>query len=215
MTLQDFIAGFMGASPIEITASVSGFICVYLIIKRSIWCWFFGLIQVSLFSYVFFNAKLYSDTGLHIIYIGLQLYGWLNWRRNATQNQGKPELIIQATTYKDIVVWVCVSILSASILGYIMNTYTEASFAYADAFTTCTSLVAQWLLSRRHLLNWSFWIVVDIVAIFIYFQKGLYPTSALYFTLLVMCFFGQYAWLKQYKQQTQRSNSAHINNQDE
>jgi len=73
-----------------------------------------------------------------------------------------------------------------------MDTYTDATFAYPDAFTTSASLVAQWLLSRRHLYNWIFWIVVDVVAIVIYFQKGLYPTSVLYFTLLIMCFVGQY-----------------------
>jgi len=57
------------------------------------------------------------------------------------------------------------------------------------------------LLSRRHLLNWVFWMIVDVVAIFIYLQKGLYPTSALYFTLLIMCFFGQYSWWCQYQKQ--------------
>jgi nicotinamide mononucleotide transporter len=201
MTLQEFIAGFMGASPVEIIASVSGFICVFLIIKRNIWCWFFGLIQVSLFSYVFFDAKLYSDAGLHVIYIGLQFYGWWNWMRHKQSANGAPELIIQPTTKFDLGLWLAVSLLSAAALGFIMQTYTDASFAYADAFTTCTSLVAQWLLTRRHLFNWLFWIVVDIVAIFVYFQKGLYPTSALYFTFLIMCFFGQYSWWQQYQQQ--------------
>ncbi len=201
MSLQEFIAGFIGASPIEIIASISGFICIFLIIKRSIWCWFFGLIQVSLFSYIFFDAKLYSDAGLHVIYIGLQFYGWWNWQSNRNQNLGEQALIIEPTRGRDFGLWLGVSLSTAMILGYLMNTYTDASFAYADAFTTCTSLVAQWLLTRRHLYNWLFWIAVDIVAIFVYFQKGLYPTSVLYFTLLIMCFFGQYSWIREYKKQ--------------
>ena len=202
MSVEEFIAGFMGASPIEIIASVSGFICIFLIIKRSIWCWFFGLIQVSLFSYIFFDAKLYSDAGLHVVYIFLQFYGWWNWRANHNEQSSEPELIIEYTKATDFALWISISVLSAMMLGYVMNNYTDASFAYADAFTTCTSLVAQWLLTRRHLFNWLFWIVVDIVAIYVYFQKGLYPTSALYFTLLIMCFFGQYSWYKQYKKQS-------------
>lgn len=201
MTLQEFITGFIGASPIEITAAVSGFICVFLIIKRNIWCWFFGLIQVTLYSYVFFTSQLYSDAGLHVIYIGLQFYGWWNWVQHKSESAGASELIIYASSRQEIGLWLGVSVASAAILGLVMNTYTNASFAYADAFTTCTSLVAQWLLSRRYLYNWLFWIVVDIVAIYIYFQKGLYPTSALYFTFLVMCIVGQYSWWAQYKKQ--------------
>jgi len=205
MILEQFLTGFFGASPVEIVASVSGFLCVLLIIKRSIWCWFFGLIQVSLYSWLFFDNKLYSDAGLHVIYIFLQFYGWWNWVNNSNSKQASKVLIIQRTSLKDIVVWLCVAVTAAGILGFVMNTYTDASFAYPDAFTTATSLVAQWLLTRRHLFNWLFWIVVDIVAIFIYFQKGLYPTSLLYFTFLIMCFVGQYSWWKEYKKQEQEA----------
>jgi nicotinamide mononucleotide transporter len=205
MILEQFLTGFFGASPVEIVASISGFLCVFLIIKRSIWCWFFGLIQVSLYSWFFFDNKLYSDSALHVIYIFLQFYGWYNWVHHSNNAQDNKTLIIQRTKIKDIAFWLSFAIAGAGILGYIMNTYTDASFAYPDAFTTVTSLVAQWLLTRRHLFNWLFWIVVDIVAIFIYFQKGLYPTSLLYFTFLIMCFVGQYSWWKEYKKQEQQA----------
>lgn len=201
MTLESFIAGFLGASPLEITAALSGFMSVFLIIKRNIWCWFFGLIQVTLYSYIFYTTRLYSDAGLHVIYIGLQFYGWWNWMHHKSADEQKPELIIQSTSLQDLIIWWTIAILSGMSLGFVMSTYTNASFAYADAFTTCTSLVAQWLLTRRHLLNWVFWMVVDIVAIYIYFQKGLYPTSALYLTFLIMCFIGQYSWWKQHQMQ--------------
>jgi nicotinamide mononucleotide transporter len=213
LDLQEFIDGFMGASFIEIIASISGFICIYLIIKRSIWSWFFGFIQVSLFSYVFFGAKLYSDAGLHVIYMGLQFYGWWNWRQhNVADSAGPPKLLIQPTSARDLFLWAGVALTTSGVLGYFMLTYTDASFARADAFTTCTSLVAQWLLTRRHLFNWLFWIAVDIVAIYIYYQKGLYPTSVLYFTLLIMCFVGQYSWWLEYKKQQhgEKSQYNHI-----
>jgi nicotinamide mononucleotide transporter len=199
MTVDQFIAGFLGASLIEIIASVSGFICVLLIIKRSIWNWVFGLVQVSLFAWVFFHYKLYSDAMLHVIYIGLQFYGFWNWWQHKNQQN---ELIIEKTKGTDIFLCAIVCVVSAFVLGTVMNTYTDAEFAYADAFTSCTSLVAQFLLSRRHLFNWSFWIVVDVVAIGIYAQKGLYPTSLLYFTFLIMACIGQWTWWKQYKTQT-------------
>jgi nicotinamide mononucleotide transporter len=61
-------------------------------------------------------------------------------------------------------------------------------------------LAAQWLLSHKKLFNWSFWIVVDVVAIGIYWQKGLYPTSALYFSFLIMAIIGQFSWLTALRQ---------------
>jgi nicotinamide mononucleotide transporter len=198
MTINEFIAGFFGASIIEIIASISGFICVYLLIKRNIWNWFFGLVQVTLFVWVFYQNKLYSDTLLNIIYIGLQFYGWWNWRYHKND---KEELIIEASSLKFFILLCSYSLISTLVLGFIMDNYTDASFAYADAFTTCTSLIAQLLLTRRQLINWFFWIIVDIVAVVIYFQKGLLPTSVLYVTFLIMACIGQFTWYRQYKKQ--------------
>jgi len=198
MSINEFITGFLGASAIEITASISGFICVFLLIRRNIWNWFFGLIQVTLFVWVFYQYKLYSDALLHIIYIALQFYGWWNWYHHKNnQNQ----LVIEWTSFSFFSKILLFSFISTLVLGYIMDTYTDASFAYADAFTTCTSLLAQWLLTRRHLLNWLLWIIVDIVAIIIYLQKGLFPTTVLYATFLIMAIVGQYSWWRTYQQQ--------------
>jgi len=202
--MNEFIVGFLGASKIEIIASLSGFFCVFLIIKRSIWNWAFGLIQVTLFVWVFYQYKLYSDALLHIIYIGLQFYGWWNWLHHKSNQQ---ELIVEYTSWQDVLIWSICCAIGALILGYIMATYTDASFAYADAFITCTSLIAQWLLTRRHLLNWLFWIAVDMVAITIYFQKGLYPTSVLYGTFLIMACIGQYSWWQHYQRQKAATDS--------
>ena len=202
MTIEQFISGFLGASILEMIAAISGFICVFLIIQRNIWCWFFGLIQVSLYSYIFFSIRLYSDAALHIVYIVLQFYGWWGWRKNFTQDSSQySELKIEKSTRFFVLAWVTVALFTSAALGGFMEKNTDASFAYLDAFTTCTSLVAQFLLTRRYLFNWLFWILVDIVAIYVYFQKGLYPTSILYCTFLSMCVWGQFSWWRQYKTQ--------------
>lgn len=198
MTVQEFVAGFLGAGAVEIIASVSGFICIYLLVQRNIWCWFFGFIQVTLFTYVFYTSKLYSDTGLHLIYMVLQVYGWWNWQQKSTEDE---QLIIEYGTLSQFAAWSLLAIAGTLTLGLAMTVYTDASFAYADAFTTITSLVAQFLLTRRYWFNWLFWIIVDIVAIYIYSQKGLYPTAILYVTFLIMSVWGLITWLQQAKQQ--------------
>jgi nicotinamide mononucleotide transporter len=167
----NWLRGFAGASPQEWVATVSGFICVYLIIKRSIWCFAFGFVQVSIYAWIFYDVKLYSDMALHIFYIGFQVYGWMLWKN--TQDSTGHVIVNQGTT-KEYVLWIIAIIVCTSLLGTIMNQYTDASFPYPDAFTTCASLAAQWLLSH----------------------KGLFPTSALYACFLVMAIIGQWQWYK-------------------
>ena len=193
MNWFNWLQGFAGASPHEWIATVSGFICVYLVIKRNIWCFAFGFVQVSIYTWIFYDVKLYSDMALHVFYIGFQIYGWLLWK-NAQDSTGR--VIVNQGSSKEYILWIIAIVVCTGLLGTIMTHYTDASFPYPDAFTTCASLVAQWLLSHKKLLNWMLWIVVDIVAIAIYWQKGLFPTSALYACFLVMAIIGQWQWYK-------------------
>lgn len=196
MGISDWIMGFAGASPLEWIATISGFICVFLIIRRSIWCFFFGFIQVTLYSWIFFDVKLYSDAILHVIYIGFQIYGYWIWSHNM-DNTG--HVIVDPGSVRYYALTILIALAAALGWGWFMDNHTDASFAYFDAFTTATSLAAQWLMTHKKLFNWSFWIVVDIVAIWIYWQKGLFPTSALYLCFLIMACIGQWQWVKAYK----------------
>ncbi len=181
---------------IEAIAVVSGIACVWLIVKESIWCWPTGLVQVSLYVYIFHQAKLYSDFGLHIFYVGMQFYGWYHWLHGGQNNDKAP---ISRLPVTGIVGWAALGLLGAAGWGWIMERYTDASVPYPDAFTTVTSLIAQWLLARKKLENWYFWIAVDIVAIGIYAYKKLYLTSGLYAIFLVLCIIGVRAWNRTYK----------------
>ncbi|MBL4631275.1 MAG: nicotinamide mononucleotide transporter [Paraglaciecola sp.] len=193
MNWLEWFNGFAGASPQEWVATVAGFICVFLVIKRNIWCFAFGFVQVSIYAWIFYEVKLYSDMALHLFYIGFQIYGWMLWK-NAQDPTG--QIVVNQGTTKEYTLWLIAIVIGTAVVGTIMQNSTDASFPYPDAFTTCASLVAQWLLSHKKLLNWTVWIVVDIVAIAIYWQKGLFPTSALYACFLVMAMIGQWQWYK-------------------
>ncbi len=82
MTLSDFISGFLGSNLVEISAAICGFICIFLLVKGNIWNFAFGFAQVTLYVWVFYQAKLYSDAGLHVVYMALQIYGWWHWSTN-------------------------------------------------------------------------------------------------------------------------------------
>ncbi|HSS66603.1 MAG TPA: nicotinamide riboside transporter PnuC [Gammaproteobacteria bacterium] len=81
-----------------------------------------------------------------------------------------------------------------------MSSLTDASVPYPDAFTTATSLVAQWLIARKKLESWLFWIIVDLGAIAIYLYKSLYLTTGLYLIFLILAIGGYFAWKNSYRQ---------------
>jgi nicotinamide mononucleotide transporter len=176
---------------IEILAVFFGFVCVWLTLRQNIWCWPTGLVQVVLFIYIFHEVKLYSDLILHVIYVGMQLYGWYFWLHGG-RDSGVARVSRLARASRQL--WL-LSVLAGSLLwGYLMARYTDASLPYGDAFTTVASLAAQWLLARKKLESWLLWISVDVVAIGIYWSKGLLLTSGLYMAFLLLAILGFFAW---------------------
>jgi nicotinamide mononucleotide transporter len=177
---------------IEGIATLFGLICVWLTIKQNIWCWPTGIIQVFLYIFIFYYARLYSDMLLQIIFIPISFYGWYYWLHG---NAAKDELKISLTG-KFIGVWGMVCFAGTLGLGFLMATYTNASYPYPDSFITVASLVAQWLMAKKKLDSWFFWIAVDIIAICVYYLKGLYFTTVLYGVFLILATMGYVEWRK-------------------
>lgn len=181
---------------LEIFGAFFGFMAVYFTIKQNIWCWSFGLLQVILYCFIFYTAKLYSDMILHVVYVFLQVFGWYNWKYGGS-NHSK----LRITLIKNETFWIGSTILLSFCLGYFMQTKTDASFPYEDAFITIASLVAQYLMIKKVLHSWMFWIVVDVVAIGVYWYKGLYFTTGLYVLFLIMAVIGYLEWRKVYNEE--------------
>lgn len=181
---------------LEILGTIFGFLAVYFTIRQNILCWYFGLIQVTLYSFIFYTSKLYSDMILHIIYIFLQIYGWYNWKYG-----GSNESTLRVTLLTNVTFWISLTVTAAFFLGYTMQTKTDASYPYEDAFITVASLAAQYLMIKKILHSWLFWIVVDVVAIGVYFYKDLYFTAVLYLLFLIMAVIGYLEWRKAYNEE--------------
>jgi len=186
-------------SPVEIVATIFGLLCVYFTVKQNIWCWPTGLVQVVLYTYIFFGAKLYSDSILQVIYIPMQIYGWYFWLHGGKDKKEAPVTKINGRFWS----WM----LSTGIIltlgwGYIMGKYFGAACPIPDAFIVVTSLFAQWLLSKKKLESWMLWIAVDVVAIWVYLYKHLYLTSGLYAVFLGLAISGFIAWKKAYQTDT-------------
>lgn len=182
---------------LEAVATIFGLLCVWLTIKQNILCWPAGLVQVCLYIFIFYDAKLYADMGLHIIYVGLSIYGWMYWKKSKESGQRV------VTHTRNILPWILIMLIATIASGYLLTTFTDASVPYLDSFVVIASLIAQWLMARKKLESWFFWIMADIVAIGIYSYKDLYLTSGLYFVFLIMAITGYFTWRKDMRMRTQ------------
>jgi len=176
---------------LEWVAAGLGVINVALVVRRSVWNYPFGLVMVALYFFVFFGARLYSDALLEIFFFVVQLYGWVNWvkARNAAG-----EVPVAWLTPRARIGWLGGTVLASLVWGLGMARYTNAAAPIIDAFIAGASISAQILMARRMIENWAVWILVDIVAVGLYFSRGLYPTSALYALFLLLCVAGLIGW---------------------
>lgn len=183
---------------IEIIASIFGFLCVWLCVVRSVWTWPTGLVQVLLFIIVFYQAKLYADMILHVIYVGLQIFGWLAWqksrRTNSNGESGADAIAVQSLSRLGIAMSVVTTVVLTAVFSILLKQFTDASLPIADSFVAAASLVAQFLLAKRYLENWGYWIVVDTVGIALFAYKELYPTAILYALFWFMAVVGLIRW---------------------
>ena len=181
---------------IELVAVVFGLLCVWQTVKQNIWCWPTGLVQVVLYIVIFYQVKLYSDMFLQVVYVVLQFYGWYNWMNGG---KNRTELPVSRISTGKLAFWAAASVAGTFLWGYGMATYTDAACPYWDAFVVVASLIAQWMMTRKELESWLFWVSVDVVAIGVYLYKDLYLTSGLYAIFLVMAISGFFAWKKALK----------------
>ena len=176
---------------VEALAVVFSILSVWFTAKQNIWCWPTGLIGVVLYFFVFRDAKLYSDAGLQVIYVFLQVYGWHHWLKGGLVTK---ELPVTTLTPFALGGFMGLTVFFTTAWGAFMHRFTTASAPVPDAFIVGASLVAQYLLTRKKLESWIFWIAVDVVGVPLYFSKGLYVTAGLYLLFLVLAIGGFVEW---------------------
>lgn len=178
---------------LEKIAVAFGLANVYLTVRQNIWCWPVGVVMVSLYIYIFFGAKLYSDAGLNVFFLVMQFYGWYHWTRGGVEHSTSLAAVTRLTGKEWL--WTAAGVTTGTlVLGTVMHRYTDAAAPYPDAFTTILSVIAQFFLTRKILENWTLWIVADLVYIGVYTYKALYWTAGLYVVFLMLCIQGYREW---------------------
>jgi nicotinamide mononucleotide transporter len=174
----------------ETIGFVAGAWCVWLAVKQIVWTWPVGITNNVAFIVVFWRARLFGGMALQVIYIAISLYGIYVWLRGGEQHKGRP---VSRCDWKLASVLGVLAIPATWWLTRYLRSIRDAA-PFLDALTTVMSLVAQFLLARKHVENWYVWIAADVIYIGMYLHRELYLTALLYFIFLVMCVAGAKEW---------------------
>lgn len=169
-----------------------------LAIKESLWCWPAAFVSTLIYSILFFDASLLMDSALNIFYLVMAIYGWYSWKYGNIKARDKDLEINSYGLAKNLKIIAILIIISLG-LGYIMANYTSADFAYLDTFTTVFAVFSTYMLTKKVLENWIYWVVIDSVSIYIYINKGFYLTAILFALYTILAIVAYKKWENEYK----------------
>ena len=183
---------------LETLAVVLGIGYLLLAMLESSLCWYFAFLSTALYVWIFGDVSLYMESALNVYYMAMAVYGWLQWQRGGADKSGVK--IIRWTSKQHILG--VVIILAASITsGYLLSSNTAAKLPYLDSFTTWGSVFTTIMVAQKVLENWLYWIVINSVSIYLYIDRGLDQTAAMFFLYLGLATVGFLMWKKAYDTQ--------------
>lgn len=196
--MTSILAQLKALSPVETTAVVLAIAYLILAIRQNIWCWFCAGVSTAIYIYLFAGAKLYMESLLNGFYFVMAIYGWNMWYFGRAGNTELPVSIWSGSVHM-----LAISIIAAMSLtsGLLLDRFTDAKFPYIDSMTTWSAIWATFLVARKILENWWYWLIIDGVSIFIYWARDLQLTSLLFVLYVILVPIGLLNWRRTYRQQ--------------
>jgi nicotinamide mononucleotide transporter len=194
--VQQFITGLKATTPLEYIAVVTGILSVWFSKKENIWVYPVGLVNTIIYIYLSFKYHLIGEASVNFYYTVMSIYGWIVWARK--DKQAHPLVHI---TYSSRKQWIYQLLFCAFFyvavyfpLVYLKQLFASGAIPWADAFASATAYTGMWLMARKKVESWYWWIATNIASIPLYFVKGLVFTSVYYVVLLVLAVLGLREW---------------------
>jgi nicotinamide mononucleotide transporter len=182
-------------SPLEVAAAIATLVNVWLLVRNNIWTWAWGVASVVLYGVVFWRAKLWSSTGLQVLYyLPMQAYGWWVWMKAGPTHHD--DLPITRLSVRGRLLWLLATLPLAALLGWAMS-FTGAQQSMVDALVTAVSVSGQYLQTHKKIEHWFCWVAVNtLYAFWLFPRQHLWVSAALYLVLLVLALVGWRDWLR-------------------
>ena len=198
--IEQLVDQFHSSGVFEIAGLLSGLLCVWLLIRQSIWTWPIGLFYALISLAVFMQAKLYSEFALHIYYAAMNAYGWYYWRGDNSIEKS-PALPVSRISFNMGSILVLAVLVGIPLLAETLRSFTDTDMAYADSTITVLSFAAMWMTARKQIESWYVWLLVDCIATTLYILKGIELYAVLYGVYIGMALAGWLAWRKTLERQ--------------
>lgn len=182
----------LATTPLELISFVLAVVTVLLNIRQSHWAWLFSIGSSATYALVFFDARLYGDSGLQLVFIALSVWGWRQWLKVRVDDGGA--LKVSRLSGRGWGLSVAGWLVGFAALAWFLHQYTDTDVPRIDGFLTAGSLLGQWLLARKKLENWLVWIAVDVLYVGLYLYKSLMLTALLYAIFVALALAGLRAW---------------------
>lgn len=205
---EQFITDIGNTKWYEYLAVFSGIISVWYSRKEKVLVYPTGLVNTIIYIYISFKGHLLGEATVNFYYTIMSIFGWYMWSKKDTFN--KPILHITKSTAKEwglqltffAVIYVCFFVA----LTYFKKMFFDGVIPWADAFASATAFTGMWLMTKKKIESWYWWIATNIASIPLYFVKHYVFTSVYYLVLLIMAVFGLITWLKKYDKAKVKTN---------
>jgi nicotinamide mononucleotide transporter len=178
---------------VEIIAVVFGLASVWSMKKESILVFPFGIINVLFYVYICFASKLYAYASINVFFAVMSVYGWYNWSR---KDQNRENIQISRCSVKELILDSVSLVFFFIILRILLIKYTDSIVPIWDALTTAIYIIAMWLLARKRIENWIFWIIGDTISIGLFAYEKLYFSSFQFMVFTIIAVLGYIEWRK-------------------
>lgn len=190
--LESVSTALSAMSSWEVVAVILGIGYIVLAAKESLWSWPFAFFSTLIYTIIFWEGALVSSSLLNFYYMVMAIYGFILWKGEGEDKRLKISTW-SLTRHIGVIIF---GISSSLLLGYLLSIYTEAKFVYLDAFVMVFSIITTWMLAKKVLSNWLYWIVIDTAAIVLYWQSGYIVTILLFMIYIVLAVYAYIRWRK-------------------
>lgn len=175
----------------ELVAAVITAVSIWLGTRQNIWYYPTGLVALVMYTWVYFQAKLYAESVLQVVCLVLMIYGWYAWLHGGAHRTELP--VSRTPRWAWIAGIVSGAIGSALVIAFQLR-FTDNPNPYVDSSLFVWSLVAQWMTARKWIENWILWVVINTISVPLYVVRELYPTAVLYVVLWILAIVGYVQW---------------------
>lgn len=201
-TIEAIATAFNQMSAWEIAAALMGVAYILLAAKESQWCWLFAFLSTLVYTALFWEGQLPMQALLNFYYMGMAIYGFWLWQKHGTQTQA---LTISRWRWVKHLTFMSVGIVISALVSLYLQKTGQSQSPILDAYTTVFSVMNTWLIAKKVLENWLYWVVIDAAATVLYFQTGYYATMLLFVLNTILAIVGYISWVKLYRQQQSQS----------